>query len=47
MKLTRTVVILILIGVAIGFLIARFALPGFGPISGLDDSALTRPVRYT
>jgi TctA family transporter len=46
-KLTKTALLLILVGVAVGFLVARFGLPGFGPVSGIDDSALTRPVRYT
>ena len=47
MKFSTTTLALIGIGVAIGLLLARFVLPNFSVSSGLDDSALTRPVHYT
>ncbi len=45
--MTRNALILIAVGVALGLLVARYGLPGIGPLSGIDDSALTRPVSYT
>jgi len=47
LKITKTVVLLILIGVAIGLLVARFGIPGLGPLSGVDTSAYDKPVHYT
>lgn len=47
MRLNTTTLALIGIGVAVGLLLARFVLPQFGLVSGVDDSSLTRPVGYT
>jgi hypothetical protein len=47
MRLTKMAFLLVLVGVAIGLLLARFVLPNLGPLSGLDDSALAKPVTFT